>query len=143
MVGFFEHQYLSYKKSHFRNLIALAKVDEKVKVEEINFLLKVGEKFGLKQRHLQIMMDDLKEYEPEVPISFIERMEQLFELVGLMWSDEFIDQRELQFIDVIRRKFKISASVVSEMIEMVKNNYKPAREDWFKLSRATGVDNGF
>jgi len=134
---------LSYKKSHFRNLIALAKVDEKVKVEEINFLLKVGEKFGLKQRHLQIMMDDLKEYEPEVPISFIERMEQLFELVGLMWSDEFIDQRELQFIDVIRRKFKISASVVSEMIEMVKNNYKPAREDWFKLSRATGVDNGF
>ena len=27
MIGFFEHQYLSYKKDHIKNLLALAKAD--------------------------------------------------------------------------------------------------------------------
>ena len=27
MIGFFEHQYLSYKKNHIKNLLALAKAD--------------------------------------------------------------------------------------------------------------------
>lgn len=40
MIGFFEHQYLSYKKNHIRNLLALAKVDGHMHEKEVALLFK-------------------------------------------------------------------------------------------------------
>jgi len=44
MHGFFEHQYLSYKKSHIKNLLALAKADGHVHAKEQKMLLKIGKR---------------------------------------------------------------------------------------------------
>ena len=41
MNGFFEHQYLSYKKNHIKNLLALAKADGFVHAKEQKMLFKI------------------------------------------------------------------------------------------------------
>ncbi len=48
MIGFFEHQYLSYKKNHIKNLLALAKVDGHMHEKEEALLYKIGRRYGLK-----------------------------------------------------------------------------------------------
>ena len=42
MIGFFEYQYLKYKKNHLKNLVALAAIDGHVHKNEIDYLYKIG-----------------------------------------------------------------------------------------------------
>ena len=55
MMGFFEHQYLSYKKNHIKNLLALAKADGHMHPKEEAFLYKIGERYGLKDRQVKLL----------------------------------------------------------------------------------------
>ena len=41
-MGFFEHQYLRYKKNHIKNLLALAKVDGHMHEKEVALLFKIA-----------------------------------------------------------------------------------------------------
>ena len=52
MIGFFEYQYLKFKKNHLRNLVALAKIDGHVDDTEIEFLYEIGKKYGLKEKQI-------------------------------------------------------------------------------------------
>jgi uncharacterized tellurite resistance protein B-like protein len=57
MIGFFEHQYLSYKKNHIKNLLALAKVDGHMHETEEALLYKIGKRYGLKDRQVKELVD--------------------------------------------------------------------------------------
>ena len=48
MMGFFEHQYLSYKKNHIKNLLALAKADGHMHPKEEALLYKIAEQVWIK-----------------------------------------------------------------------------------------------
>jgi hypothetical protein len=52
MIGFFEHQYLSYKKNHIKNLLALSKADGHMHEKEVDMLFKIGKRYGLKGKSM-------------------------------------------------------------------------------------------
>ena len=82
MIGFFEHQFLSYKKKHVKNLLALANADGHLHEKEMELLYKLGEKYGLKQRQVKGILDSKKELELYIPDSDDEKMDQLFVVAG-------------------------------------------------------------
>ena len=47
MIGFFEHQYLSYKKNHIKNLLALAKADGLMHPKEEALLYKIAKRYQI------------------------------------------------------------------------------------------------
>ncbi len=61
MMGFFEHQYLSYKKNHIKNLLALAKSDGNMHPKEEALLYKIASRYGLKDRQVKTLIDAERE----------------------------------------------------------------------------------
>ncbi len=67
MMGFFEHQYLSYKKTHIKNLLAFAKADGHMHPKEEALLYKIGNRYGLKDRQIKQLVDTDEKFEVNVP----------------------------------------------------------------------------
>ena len=57
MIGFFEYQYLKFKKNHLKNLVALASVDGHIHEDEIAYLYKIGDKYQLKPQQIELLQD--------------------------------------------------------------------------------------
>jgi replication initiation and membrane attachment protein DnaB len=67
MIGFFEYQYLKFKKNHLKNLVALAAIDGHIHEDEIAYLYKIGEKYKLKPQQIKKIIDQKDVTEPEIP----------------------------------------------------------------------------
>lgn len=97
MNGFFEHQYLSYKKKHLMNLIALARTDGNFHEKEMEILYNIGKKYQLKSRHIDALLESVHEAQIIVPGTHDQYMEQLYDLVEMMLADGIIADKELEF----------------------------------------------
>ena len=62
MIGFFENQYLSYKKDHIKSLMALAKADGFVHEKERGVIFKIGKRYGLKERQIKTIMESNEKF---------------------------------------------------------------------------------
>ncbi|HEY8935738.1 MAG TPA: TerB family tellurite resistance protein, partial [Cyclobacteriaceae bacterium] len=81
MIGFFEHQYLKYKKNHIKNLLALAKADGHMHPKEEALLYKIGKRYGIKDRQVKELIDSNEKYEVIVPDNHNDKMNLLYDLV--------------------------------------------------------------
>jgi len=58
MIGFFEYQYLKYKKNNLKNLVAMAAIDGHIHEDEIAYLHKIGEKYQLKPQQIKKILEN-------------------------------------------------------------------------------------
>ena len=139
MIGFFEHQYLSFKKDHLRNLIALAKVDGHLHAEEEKMLYKIGEKYGLKDRQIATLIQDEQSTSLKVPGSHDQKMNQLYDLVQMIYADEVVEKSEITFCEELMGQFGFKKEIVTWLIDnMVKGN-PPTPEVWEELKTEASV----
>src|SRR6478609_3402626 len=99
MIGFFEHQYLSYKRNHIRNLLALARVDGHVHTKEEKLLFKIGKKYGLKERQIKELVDSKEKHKINVPDNHNDKMNLLYDLLLMIYADNKVDPHEIEFFD--------------------------------------------
>ncbi len=116
MKGFFEHEYLSYKKRHMANLLALAKVDGDFHEAEVAFLNKIGAKYGLKPKHIESILSGKEKLKTYIPGSHEKRLEQLYDLVGMMLADEVIKPNELTFCVGLATKYGYKSEVIQRLM---------------------------
>lgn len=135
MIGFFEHQYLSYKKSHLRNVIALAKADGELHTEEEKMLYKMGEKYGLKDRQIASLIRSNKSVEVTIPDSHDQKMNQLYDLVLMVYADGVVEKSEVEFCQELMVQFGFKKEIVDWMIEMFKHGNPPTPEAWEQLKQ--------
>ncbi|GAA0894572.1 hypothetical protein GCM10009122_42530 [Fulvivirga kasyanovii] len=135
MIGFFEHQYLAYKKNHLSNLIALAKVDGHLHTEEEKMLYKVGAKYGLKDRQIASLIRSEKETTLNVPESHDQKMNQLYDLVMMVYADDVVEDSEIEFCEELMANFGFKKSVVKWMIDMFDKGNPPTPEAWEDLKK--------
>ena len=83
------------KLSHLRNLIMLAKADEIVRPEEMEFIGWVMSREGLTSIDYDYCSDHIDSIDFAVPDDYGERMEFLHDMIRLMMIDNDIDDREL------------------------------------------------
>lgn len=128
MIGFFEYQYLKFKKKHLRNLVALARIDGNVHEEELKFLHRIGQKYGLKENQIVRIIEDKNEWEPYIPESHQEKVGVLYDLVGMMLADGIIEDSEIEFITNMVRHFHYDENIIKPMIDLCQKEVKDTFE---------------
>ena len=118
MVGFFEYQYLSFKRNHLNNMIALAAIDGHIHQDEIDFLYKIGKKYRLKSEQIDEILKNWKEVKPEIPEQHHQKVALLFDLVGMMLADNLIVESEMEFCRRMFSRFGYKETLIDEMIEL-------------------------
>lgn len=136
MQGFFEHQYLSFKKSHLRNLVALARIDENLHEAEVEFIYKAGKRYGLKEKQIATIIEENISPEDIVPTSHEGKINLLFDLVGMMLADGIVEPGELEFCDDIARKFSFTHEIVHKIIDYIQR-YPYPLDNWDRFMEET------
>ena len=118
MIGFFEYQYLKYKKNHLKNLVALASVDGHIHEDEITYLYKIGKKYQLKPQQIKKILDQKEQIEPEIPEHHHQKVALLYDLVGMMMADNIIEDEEMEFCKKMFKKFGYKELLIDEMVDL-------------------------
>jgi uncharacterized tellurite resistance protein B-like protein len=140
MIGFFEYQYLRFKKSHLKNLVALAKADGHFHEEEVKYLYKIGVKYQLKPSQIDRIVKSEEETELQIPKEFHKKVAFLYDTVGMMLADDVIDDREMDFCKAMFKRFGFDNSLIDDMIQAYKLGGLEDQEDWDNfLEKAKGL----
>ncbi len=135
MLGFFEHQYLTYKKNHIKNLLALAKVDGHMHEKEIALLFKIGKRYGMKDRQVQTLIDSDEHFTINVPDNHNDKMNLLYDLVLMVYADDVVDQHEIQFCEEAVSQFGMKKELVLWLLGEFKRGTPPPHEEWEDLKK--------
>lgn len=133
MMGFFEHQYLSYKKNHIKNLLALAKSDGHMHPKEEELLFKIGAKYGLKERQVRLLIDADEKYTVNVPDNHADRMNLMYDLILMVYADEVIDPHEIQFCEEAVQQFGMKKELVSWLLKEFDRGTPPPPDEWEEM----------
>lgn len=133
MIGFFEHQYLSFKKSHLKNLIALAKADGHLHPDEEKMIYKMGDKYGLKDRQVASLLRSNKQTDLHIPKTHDQKMDQLYDIVMMVYADGVVDQSEIDFCEEIVERFELKKDIVAWLIKIFDQGNVPTPSEWEEL----------
>lgn len=137
MIGFFEHQYLSYKKNHLYNLIELARADGSFHDDEKMLIYKIGERYGLKDRQIASMISANKSTGPNIPKTHEGKMNQLHDLLLMVHADGVVDEVEVVFCEGMAEYFGLRKEIVKWMLQFFENEKRPGIEEWGKIIEAS------
>lgn len=134
MIGFFEHQYLSYKKNHIKNLLALAKADGSIHEKEQAMLYKIGKKYGLKDRQVKALLDSTEKFDVNVPDNHYDKMNVLYDLMLIVHADGVVEKSEVAFCEQVVKRFGMKKDIVRWLLTRVfDNGTPPPTEEWLEL----------
>ena len=136
MIGFFEHQYLSYKKNHIKNLLALAKADGFIHEKEEKMLFKIGRRYGLKDRQIKTLVDSDEKFKINVPDNHQDKMNVLYDLMLMVYADGVVEKREIEFCEDMVKKFGMKKDVVKWLLnEVFEKGTPPAPDEWDDMKK--------
>ncbi|MFZ6011890.1 MAG: hypothetical protein ACOYXT_16230 [Bacteroidota bacterium] len=135
MIGFFEHQYLSYKKNHIKNLLALAKADGHMHPKEEKLLYKIGARYGLKDRQVKTLLESDEKFEIIVPDNHNDKMNLLYDLVLMVYADDVIDKHEIEFCETTVKKFGMKKELVKWLLTEFEKGTPPPPDEWDEIKR--------
>lgn len=133
MKGFFEHQYLSYKKNHLKHLLALANADGNIHEKELKLLFKIGKKYGLKDWQIQNLVDSKEKFKLNIPDNFYDRMNLLYDLILMVYADGVVEKREIAFCEDVATKFKMKKSIVKWLLQNFEKGTPPPPDEWEEI----------
>ena len=131
MIGFFEHQYLSYKKNHIKNLMALAKSDGSIHDKEEQMLFKIARRYGLKDRQIKEILESKEKHKLIVPDNHNDKMNLLYDLLLMIYADDIVDKNEVKFFEGAIKKFGMKKETVKWLLNIFqKKGIPPPSDDW-------------
>src|SRR5688500_3296077 len=133
MIGFFEHQYLSYKKNHIKNLLALAKVDGHMHEKEEKLLFKIGKRYGLKDRQIRELVDSKEKHKVIVPDNHHDKMNLLYDLLLMIYADDVVDKHEVEFFEDAVKKFGMKKEIVKWLLMAFPKGTPPPADEWAEI----------
>lgn len=98
IASFFESGETTQDKGHVKNLVLLAQVDGHVSDEELVLIHKIGRKVGLTYAQIGEIIDNPKLVEVIPPVSKVERLEHMIDMVNIIHVDGIIDSKEMNLL---------------------------------------------
>jgi len=133
MIGFFEHQYLSYKKNHIKSLLALAKVDGHMHKKEEALLYKIAKRYGLKDRQIRQLIEADEKYSIVVPDNHNDKMNLLYDLVLMVYADDVVDEHEIEFCEEAVKQFGMKKGLVKWLLSEFEKGTPPPHDEWEEI----------
>ena len=93
-------------KSHIKNLLEVALVDQHFDDSEFDLLKKLAQKYEISEGELTRIREDSSDIEFEIPEDETEKFEQFYELVQMMMADDKIYEEEMNLCIIFGRKFE-------------------------------------
>ena len=101
--------------SHFANIVRIAKSDNEISPEEIDFLAKVSKKYNISNEQFK----DILKFPENIPtiahLDCIERIERLYELMVMVKADQHVEQQEV----VMLRRIVIGLAFPLNRVDMI------------------------
>jgi uncharacterized membrane protein YebE (DUF533 family) len=135
MIGFFEHQYLSYKKNHIRNLLALAKADGHMHEKEEKLLFRIGKRYGLKDRQVRTLMESNEKFKLNIPDNHNDRMNLLYDLILMVYADERVDKSEIAFCEDVVKRFGMKKELLKWLFKEFEKGTPPPPDEWDEMKK--------
>jgi uncharacterized membrane protein YebE (DUF533 family) len=135
MIGFFEHQYLSYKKNHIKNLLALAKADGSMHPKEESLLYKIGKRYGLKDRQVKTLIETDEKYDIVIPDNHNDKMNLLYDLILMVYADDVVDKHEIEFCEQAVKQFGMKKQLVSWLLAEFERGTPPPPDEWDEIKK--------
>lgn len=114
------------KRSHLKNLVAIAKLDGKVTKEEFAFLVSVGKKVGVSESEITKMIKRTDKIEVTKPETLELTLDYIYDLVLMSTADGVIDESEIDLTINIAEKLGLnpvtSGVIVRQIFMLVENN---------------------
>ncbi|WP_439879853.1 TerB family tellurite resistance protein [Pontibacter sp. MBLB2868] len=119
MFGFFESEETKKLKSHIANLSALAKVDGHVDPTEMNFIISIGTKHGMKPNEVRHIISNTDTSELQLPTNDSERFDQIYDLVEMMLADGIVDESEMEFCIHMAARLGFKKAIVGVLVRKI------------------------
>lgn len=119
MIGFFEHQYVKYKKQHLRNLVTLAYIDGELHPSERSLLYTVGEKYGLKGWQIAKIIENYTPLALEMPEDPNKRLDQIYDLVRMMLVDNILEKSEMALCEHVTINYGFKKELIRTILLLI------------------------
>lgn len=119
MFNLFESDQHKKVKSHLMNLGALAKVDGHVDSSEMNFIISIGRKNGLKPEEVRTIIANAGNQKQHMPPTDADRFEQIYDLVEMMLADGIVDDNEMDFCVEMATKMGFKKAIVGVLVRKI------------------------
>jgi len=100
----FESGERTQDKGHFKNLVLIANADGVVTAEETKLLNRIGKNIGLNEVQIKSIVENPSQFSVIPPVSKIERLEQMVQLIKMMQADGDIDAHEYNLLELLAIK---------------------------------------
>lgn len=81
--------------SHFANIVRIAKSDNKISTEEIEFLAKISKKYNISNEQFREILKFPEKIPTIAHLDCIERIERLYDLLVMVKADQHVEQQEV------------------------------------------------
>ena len=88
-------------RSHFRNMVMIAKADGEISSEENELLHKIGREISLSDEQIDSIIENPSKFNRNTPISRVDRFEQIVNLIQMVQADGKVDDREMKILSRI------------------------------------------
>lgn len=123
-MGLFGSSKSRQRKSHFRNLIALAVADGKLDESEKKLLDAIASRIGLTEKEALKVLNSPKKVKFTPPSKPEERFEQLYDLVLLMMVDGDIDEDEMEYCRRMAIAYGFKTAAIDELVKHIVTQVK-------------------
>ena len=97
----FESGERTQDKGHFKNLVLIANADGVVTEDEQNLLNRIGRNIGLNDAQIKDIIANPSQFSVIPPVSKVERLEQMVQLIKMMQVDGNVDENEYKLLELL------------------------------------------
>lgn len=124
MFGFFESEEIKRLKSHITNLGALAKIDGHLDPAEMQFIVAIGRKNGMRPNEVRELLTNASKVEPQLPNNDSDRFDQIYDLVEMMLADGIVDETEMDFCISMAARLGFKETIVGVLVRKISTGVK-------------------
>jgi len=84
--------------SHFANIVRIAKSDNKIATEEIEFLAKVSHKYNITDEKFREILRNPEKVPTIAYLDCLERIERLYDLLTMVKADHQVEKEEVSML---------------------------------------------
>ncbi len=116
-MGWFENRSTKEKKSHFKNLVAVALADGKLDDAEAQLLARIGVRMGMDMKEINALLTKPEKVKLVLPTDQREKITQMIDVVAMMIIDGDADPREIQFCMALAVQMGLDPAIVKTIAE--------------------------
>lgn len=106
-------------KSHFLNLFSIALSDSTMDPVELKMLYNIGLEKGIKKEEVDFIINNPHKVRFYKPVTILESIDQLYDLVRMVLADGVIDPRELTVCSTIAEKLGFQKENIPDLVDFL------------------------